>query len=280
MSPVEMRRTKLALVLLDIIGSTAFVQRVGAETAAKWFQYHDKMTRNLCYRYNGREIDRSDGFLLSFERPIDAVNFSLNYQNTIPVKTKLGCRIGIHWGEIVEVTQDDVFVAANAKRIELEGISKNIAARTMSLCQKGQVLLTQEAFLAVKNRTNRFTPKNTRYACVGLYKFKGVRTAQQIYAVGESIESLQPPPGSDKVKRLGGPKYIKKRMKDKKLIEHILSVLYILGALCSLYWLYLFVWVIVDPHRRIIHNLSGYEWVDDIVKFINSAIELYKEGKL
>ena len=280
MSPVEMRRTKLALVLLDIIGSTAFVQRAGAETAAKWFQFHDKMARNLCYRYGGREIDRSDGFLLSFERPIDAVNFSLNYQNTIPAKTNLDCRIGIHWGEIVEVKQDDVFVAANAKRIELEGISKNIASRTMSLCEAGQVLLTREAFLAIKNRTNRYTPKNTRYACVGLYKFKGVSTAQQIYAVGETIESLQPPPGGDKVKRLGGPKYIKKRMRDKELREHILSLCYFFGAISASYWIYLLIWVLVDPHRRLVHNIQGFEWVDDIVEFINLAIKLYQEGKL
>ena len=97
-----------------------------------------------------------------------------------------------------------------AKSVELEGVAKNISARTMSLCQAGQVLLTKEAMTAIKGRTNVFTPKGTRYACVGEYRFKGVKETQIIYAVGSTIESLQPPPGSDKVKRLGGPKKIKR----------------------------------------------------------------------
>ena len=105
---VEMRETKLAIVLLDLIGSTQFVQKHGARKAAKHFQIHDRLARNLIYRFNGREIDRSDGFLCSFERTIDAVNFALIYQKTIPPKIGIGCRIGIHWDVVVEVTQDDV----------------------------------------------------------------------------------------------------------------------------------------------------------------------------
>ena len=194
-----LKERSLAIVLLDIIGSTAFVQKYGAVKAAKWFQYHDRLARNLCYRYSGREIDRSDGFLLSFDRTIDAVNFALAYQKKVPPKTKLQTRIGIHWGRVIEVEQDELWVGVGAKRVELEGLAKNISARTMSLCGAGQVLLTNEAFQAVRGRTNAFTPKGTRYVCVGLYRFKGVKAPQKIFAVGESIESLQPPLGSEKV---------------------------------------------------------------------------------
>ena len=113
-----------------------------------------------------------------------------------------------------------MFVGAGAKRVELEGISKNIAARTMSLSGAGQVLLTKEAMARARLKgRNRYTPPDTRYVCVGLYRFKGVREPQEIYAVGVSIESLQPPKGSDKVKRLGGPKKVKSRARDRKLME-------------------------------------------------------------
>ena len=64
---ITLKERNLAIVLLDIIGSTAFVQKVGAKKAAVWLQYHDRLARSLIYKYNGREIDRSDGFLLSFE---------------------------------------------------------------------------------------------------------------------------------------------------------------------------------------------------------------------
>ena len=52
---VEMKETKLAIVLLDIIGSTAFVQKYGAHKAAKHFQFHDRLTRNLIYRFENKQ---------------------------------------------------------------------------------------------------------------------------------------------------------------------------------------------------------------------------------
>ena len=275
---MEFIETKLAIVLLDLIGSTQFVQSVGAMKSAQWLQYHDRLARSLVYRFNGREIDRSDGFLLSFERPIDAVNFALTYQETIPPKTRLGCRIGIHWGKIIEVQQDDVFIDAGAKRVELEGIAKNIAARTMSLCGAGQVLLTKEAVSVVKNRTNMHTPKNTRYACVGLYRFKGVAKPQEIYAVGETIESLQPPKGSDKVKRLGGPKHIQKMARDRELYDWVKYFFWRIGFFSILGWLYILSPVLFDHKSRLIYNLPSYIPIwDDFLFLLFDAISSIKK---
>lgn len=268
-----LKERSLALVLLDIIGSTAFVQRHGAVVAAKWFQYHDRLARNLCYKYNGREIDRSDGFLLSFDRTIDAVNFALAYQKNVPPKTKLQTRIGIHWGRVIEVEQDELWVGVGAKRVELEGLAKNISARTMSLCEAGQVLLTQEAFQVVRGRTNAFTPKGTRYVCVGLYKFKGVKAPQKIFAVGETIESLQPPKGNEKVKRLGGPKYIKSRARDRKLKEWFWWFVWRAGLLAFLFDLYVFYGVISSDLTRDLLGLQWFEWVDGINDFFSALWE-------
>ena len=247
---ITMKERYLAIVLLDIIGSTAFVQKAGASVAAQWFQVHDRLARSLVYKHNGREIDRSDGFLLSFDRIIDAVNFGLAYQRTVPKKTKFQTRIGIHWGKIIELKQDDVFVGAGAKRVELEGLAKNIAARTMSLCQAGQVLLTKEAMTATRNRTSHNLPKNARYVCVGMYKFKGVSKPQEIYAVGQTIESLQPPKGSDKVKRLGGPKYIRKRARDRKFMDWVSYVFWRVGLLATIFWLWVIFQLSLVPMTR------------------------------
>ena len=272
---MELIETKLAIVLLDLIGSTKFVQRAGAMKAAKWLQYHDRLTRSLILKFNGREIDRSDGFLLSFERPVDAVNFALHYQQHIPPKTKLQCRIGIHWGIVVEVKQDEIYTLGGAKQVELEGVAKNIAARTMSLCGAGQVLLTQEAMKAVKHRTNRFTPKGTRYALAGEYRFKGVRETQIIYTVGCTIESLQPPKGSEKVKRLGGPKRIKSRMRDKKLKEWIWFLLTrtALVFICCL--VTMIGPALLDKHKRLMSGLEmWFGWIDPIAELIQNIMEL------
>ena len=269
-----MKERYLAIVLLDIIGSTAFVQRAGASVAAQWFQVHDRLARSLVYKHEGREIDRSDGFLLSFDRISDAVNFALAYQRTVPKKTKLNTRIGIHWGKIIEVKQDDVFVGAGAKRVELEGLAKNIAARTMSLCGAGQVLLTKEAMNAVKARVHSKVPKGTRYVCVGMYKFKGVRNPQEIYAVGETIESLQPPKGSDKVKRLGGPKYIRKRVRDRQFWDWFWWFIWRLGFVELVIIAYVIFQLSLRPMGRTLIGLDYHMPKYDA--FIESVVDSYK----
>ena len=271
---MELVETKLAIVLLDLIGSTKFVQQVGALKAAQWLQYHDRLARSLVYKFEGREIDRSDGFLLSFDRPIDAVNFALIYQQPVPPKVKIDYRIGIHWGCIVEVKQSELFTMTGAKSIELEGVSKNIAARTMSICQAGQVLLTKEAMAAIKGRTNHWTPRGTRYACVGEYRFKGVREPQIIYAVGSTIESLQPPPSSEKVKRLGGPKKIKSRMRDRKVREWLWWFLKKVALVILLWVISVFAPIIINPRARLINGLDQwFYWVDPILITLQATLE-------
>jgi class 3 adenylate cyclase len=255
---MEIKERRLAIVLLDLIGSTAFVSKVGPMAAARWLQYHDRLTRSLMHRFRGREIDRSDGFLLSFENPIDAVNFALIYQRDIPPRIKINTRVGLHVGIVAEVTQHELDVMVGAKPVELEGISKNIAARTMSLCQAGQVLLTEEAFRHIKGRVNGFTPKGTRYVCVGLYRFKGVREPQTIYAVGVRIESLQPPPGSEKVKRLGGPRKVKSRARDRRLKEWAWWLL-VRWALVNLVYIICLMWPFLMYHFPLINRLI--KWV-------------------
>lgn len=266
-----MRSRNLAIVLLDIIGSTAFVQRFGAVKAAKWFQYHDRLARNLVYKFEGREIDRSDGFLLSFESVLDAVNFALHYQRTVPQKTKLQTRIGVHWGSVVEVAQDELWVGVGAKSVELEGLAKNIAARTMSLCGPGQVLLTRAAIDSVRGRTNMFTPRGTKYACVGMYRFKGVKDPLEIHAVGTDIAALQPPPGNDKVKRLGGPKYIKLRARDREIKDWLLWVYKRIAVVSALWVTYVLLALLSTPVGRDVLDIQEWEWLGELLRAIIDA---------
>ena len=48
-----MKKINLCILLLDLVGSTKFVQKYGNEHAAKIFQAHDKLTRSLIYKFSG-----------------------------------------------------------------------------------------------------------------------------------------------------------------------------------------------------------------------------------
>ena len=281
--PLNMRRVNLAIVFLDIINSTKFVQKHGAEKSAAWFQVHDRLARSLVYRHGGREIDRSDGFMLSFDNLGQAVQFALGYQETIPKKTPFNSRIGIHWTDIIEVYQDDIYTAVGAKRVELEGIGKATAARCMSLCQEKQVLLTKQAYLKIKSMPDlyKYVSRGTRTAMVGLYQFKGVKEPQVIYAIGNSIESLQPPPSSEKVKRIGGANKIKSRARDRKIKEWFWWFYYRLGILSFVYLICIWWPFITQEQTRKLLGINEYfYWVDYInivVEFvIKTCIEFYE----
>jgi|11_taG_2_1085331.scaffolds.fasta_scaffold01861_11 hypothetical protein len=277
--PENMFEVTLAIVFLDIINSTKFVQKNGAQTSAAWFQVHDKLARSLIYKHNGREIDRSDGFMLSFYNLGDAIQFAIKYQETIPNKTPFNSRIGIHWTSIIEIRQEDKYTSAGAKSVELEGIGKATAARCMSICQEKQVLLTKDAFIKFKSMLNAqsYISKKTRTALVGLYKFKGVSKPQEIYAIGNSIEFLQPPPSGGKVKRIGGAKKIRSRARDRKIYEWVEWFMWRGAFVCLLLFLYIFWPVIFDKDVRRNSEMQEYFWwadyITDFTSYLSKKIE-------
>ena len=272
--PENMSQVTLAIVFLDIINSTKFVQKHGAQKSAAWFQVHDKLARSLVYKHNGREIDRSDGFMLSFYNLGDAIQFALKYQETIPYKVPFNSRIGIHWTNIIEIHQEDKYTSVGAKSVELEGIGKATAARCMSICQEKQVLLTKAAYLKFKSMLNaqKYISKSTRTALVGLYQFKGVKNPQEIYAIGNSIEVLQPPPSGGKVKRIGGAKKIRSRARDRKFWEWIWWFIWRGGFVSLLMILYIIWPAMFDPKVRLHSGFEDYFWwTDYITKFLSDT---------
>lgn len=213
---------EIAIVLTDIIGSTKFVERNGNRVAANWFSVHDRFCISQITRNNGVLCDASDGFLMYFASVQDAIAFAIDYKKGLKKhKFPFKSRVGIHWDTMLIVKTPEHLVRANHKRISLEGIGKNIAARTMSICGPEQILMSKASYAKYKLRTtsHKSIPKNTLVACVGLYQFKGVSKPETVYALGFEQAHLQPPPNSEKVKKIAGKNKIKTKLRNKKFKE-------------------------------------------------------------
>jgi class 3 adenylate cyclase len=239
--PENMVESFIAIVLTDIIGSTKFVQRNGARISAQWFGAHDKAVMNFIARHEGQLIDASDGHLMMFSSVTNAIGFAFDYKKYLRKKKfPFRSRVGIHWDKMLIVKSEAHIVRAGGKRINLEGIGKNIAARTMSICGEEQILLSKSAFLQYKKFGHRssYIPKKAQSALVGLYKFKGVVEPEAIYAIGLIEAQLQPPPDGEKAKRIGGAKKIKTRLRNKTLNEIFWWIMYRLSffILCYIAW--------------------------------------------
>jgi class 3 adenylate cyclase len=281
--PQDMVTANIAVVLTDIIGSTKFVQRVGARQAAIRFSQHDRLVLALIATHNGQWVDNSDGHLMYFNTIQDAIGFAFSYKNKLrdfgfPFRS----RVGIHWDSMIVLKTSERLVRGGVKKINIEGLGKNIAARTMSLCSPEQILISENAYLQFKKRLSyhKYIPKNALFAFVGLYKFKGVSAPERIYALGIETSHLQPPANSEKAKKIAGPNQVKTRLRNKKITEIVLWIFWRLSFLFSLFVL-IYLWPFLSSEdKKRYWNLDSellliFEYIDYMAR---ATIHLILKG--
>ncbi len=209
----ETVRRLRTLVISDLERSTELVARLGDRRATDLGARHDHAARALLDRHGGREIDKSDGFLLLFERPIEAVSWALGYHEALAELSReagveLRSRVGIHLGEVYLRENRPREVRRGAKPIEVEGLAKATAARLMALAGGGQTLLTRGAFELAQRATadDDTEVRRLRWVSHGLYRLKGVEEPLEVCEVGiEGVAPLSPPADIDKASRVAMP---------------------------------------------------------------------------
>ena len=208
-SEVPSERVLKTLLIADLVDSTALVDVMGDYRAAEIFERFDHIARDLLIQYHGLEIDKTDGFLLLFDRPFDAVMYALALHDALAkcsneLDVKLAVRAGIHLGEILLRRNKAEFVAIGAKPIEVEGLAKPTAGRIMSLAQGSQTLMTRTAFDLARRAAvgHSQAPEDIRWASHGAYLFKGIEEPQMVFEVGRQGRApLTPPPSTEKAWR-------------------------------------------------------------------------------
>ena len=197
------------LLLTDLVDSTGLVERLGDTAAAELFREHDQLVLKLQQQWRGRLIDRSDGLLLLFERPVDGLGFALDYTRGLRDLGKardveLLARAGLHVGEVLTWKNSDAAVQVGAKPLEVEGLAKPMAARLMSLARPGQILLSSVAEPLTHRASRELGErgKNLLWKSYGRWRFKGVPQAQEIHEVGEvGLAPLRMPSNNPKAWR-------------------------------------------------------------------------------
>jgi len=185
-----------ALLLTDVVDSTELARRLGDAAMSALWTAHDRAARDLLREWRGREIDKSDGFLLMFSSAADAVGYALAYHRSLAgLDVPLKARAGLHVGPVTLRENHLEDVAQGAKPIEVEGVAKPITARVMSLAQGGQTLLTADARAALGATALRVQGH-------GHWRIKGLEEPFELFEVGEEGAPFTPPPDSAKVYRV------------------------------------------------------------------------------
>lgn len=196
-APDGARALLRSVVITDLCDSTAHVDALGDVRATELIRAHDRLLRGLIREHRGQEIDKTDGFLSLFERPIQAVAFALAYQRglrafSLDHGVELKARIGVHVGEVMTWQNDVADVAKGAKPTEVEGLAKPVAARLMGMALPGQILLSGVAYTLAHRAEGELGAALSRvqWKAHGDFRFKGVAEAVPVYEIGE--EGLAP----------------------------------------------------------------------------------------
>ncbi|MEO8670370.1 MAG: putative peptide modification system cyclase [Tahibacter sp.] len=197
------------LVCCEMVDAGVLTEGLGDIRAAELTRRLDRCLRDVMHKYSGLEIAKADGYLVMFERPIQAVGFSLAYQSALrDIATELDlvlhARIGIHVGDVMVWDNTAVDVAQGARPTELEGMVRSIVGRLAALALPGQILasavacsLAQRSHPELGERATR-----TRWQAHGRYRFKGVHEPVGVHEVGEpGIAPFRVPPWSSKAHR-------------------------------------------------------------------------------
>lgn len=192
-----------AILLTDLVDSSALSAELGdARMAAVWAA-HDRMARDLLLAWRGTEVDKSDGFLLLFDAVTDAVGYALAYHRGLAsMQPPLHARAGVHVGVVQIRPNAPEDVARGAKAFEVDGVAKPLAARAMGGARGGQTLLTRPALDALQPALQAAGAAAPRVMPHGHWRAKGLPEPMELFEVGEPDAPFSAPPDSDKLWRV------------------------------------------------------------------------------
>ncbi|MDB4906898.1 MAG: hypothetical protein JWO05_1682 [Gemmatimonadetes bacterium] len=184
-----------ALLLTDIVDSTSLTERLGDAAMAAVWAAHDRCARDLLPAWRGREIDKSDGMLLLFDSVADAAGFALQYHRMLAtLEPPLAARAGIHLAPVILRRNSASDVERGAKRLEVEGAGKAMAARVMSMALGGQTLLSEQARAGLEG--------TLRVESHGHWRMKGFDHPVEVFQAGDSATQFAPPTDAAKCYRV------------------------------------------------------------------------------
>jgi pimeloyl-ACP methyl ester carboxylesterase len=124
-------RTTGAVLVTDIVDSTAHLARLGDAGWLPLLQQHDAILRDCVARFDGAEVKTTgDGLIAIFEHPAAAIR-SAALAITETRKLGIELRAGVHWGEC-EISDGDI-----------HGVAVHAASRVADTSGPGEVHVSQ-----------------------------------------------------------------------------------------------------------------------------------------
>lgn len=135
----------ISILFTDIRNSTAFYNQRGDAAAFKTVIDHFELLIKEIAPYHGAIVKTiGDAVMAVFSSPTDAVRYALHVQEEIQKlnekygETRIVLKIGVHFGPALAVNLND--------KLDYFGQTVNIAARIVSKCEGGDIVITRKTY--------------------------------------------------------------------------------------------------------------------------------------
>jgi len=166
---------KLAAILAaDVVGYSRLTGADEDRTLSRLRGLRSDLIDPTIAVHHGRVVKRTgDGSLIEFRNVVDAVRCAIEVQNEmvernagLPPERRIEFRVGIHLGDVVEESDDD-----------LMGDGVNIAARLEGIAKPGAICLSEDAFRQVSGRLDM------EVTDLGLTQLKNIAEPVRVYSL-------------------------------------------------------------------------------------------------
>lgn len=165
-APADGERVLAAILVTDIVDSTAHLKRLGDSAWRELLMDHNHQTRIEINRFRGREIRTTgDGFLAVFDGPARAVRCARAIGSSV-ARLGIAVRAGIHAGEVE-------FLADNVR-----GVAVHEAARVASAAKSGEVFVSATTKLLLAG-------SDLAFESAGMHELKGLGETHELFRLVE-----------------------------------------------------------------------------------------------
>ncbi len=199
------------LLFSDVEGSTALLQRVGAEYGALLGR-HRTIVRNAIADHGGVEHGtEGDSFFVSFDTPLEAVAAAVQIQRGLqaaewPPGCEVKVRIGLHVGEVAEQGGD------------LVGLAIHHAARIAAAAHGGQLIVSDDV-----RRLTPTLPSGVALKSLGEHRLRDVGLVALFQVVHDELSADFPPLRAMPVSRSNLPRFAGTLVGSQELFDSLLD---------------------------------------------------------
>ena len=160
----EGRRKLSAIMFTDMKGYSMEMGRDEEQTLKKLWRY-EKAMKSIIKEHDGRVVKTiGDAIMGDFDSAVNAVKAAIEIQNLLK-KEDIQIRIGLHLGDVIH-KGGDIF-----------GDGVNIASRIESICEPGQIYISEDIYNQVKGKIH------VEFENLGNRPLKNIESPPKVYKI-------------------------------------------------------------------------------------------------